>query len=134
MTSLSAELYWLIVTAIFTSLQWMPQIVQRILEMKPYAAFRDPYHDVTTQASWAQRSIRAHANSVANLVTFCAFVLVLEMTGTGNAVTAIAAKFYFISRVVHFVVYTLGVPWLRTPVYLFGLGCQLLIAWVVLNG
>lgn len=134
MTTLSAELYWLIVTAIFTSLQWMPQIVQRILEMKPYAAFRDPYHDVATQAPWAQRSIRAHANSVANLVTFSTFVLVVEATGTGNASTAIAAKLYFISRVVHFVVYTLGVPWLRTPVYLFGLLCQLLIAWVIMNG
>ncbi len=134
MTPLSTELYWLTVTAVFTSLLWAPQILQRVLEMKPYAAFRDPHHDMLTQAPWAQRSIRAHTNAVENLIIFAVLVLVLEQSGMANGLTATAAQLYFISRVVHFVVYTIGVPWLRTPVYLFGLGCQMLIAWTVLGG
>ncbi len=134
MTPLSTEIYWLTVTTVFTSMLWAPHILQRILEMKPYAAFRDPRHDAATQAPWAQRSIRAHTNAVENLIIFGVLVLVLEITGAANGLTATAAKLYFISRVVHFAVYTFGVPWLRTPVYLFGFGCQMAIAWTVLGG
>ena len=83
---------------------------------------------------WAQRSIRAHTNAVENLIIFAVLVLVLEMSGAANGMTATAAKLYFISRVVHFAIYTFGAPWLRTPVYLFGFGCQMAIALTVLGG
>lgn len=134
MTPLSTEIYWLSVTTVFTSTLWAPHILQRILEMKPHAAFRDPRHDLPTQAPWAQRSIRAHANAVENLIIFAILVIVLDLTGTANAATATATKRYFISRVGHFVIYTLGVPWLRTPTYLFGFACQMVIAWAVFGG
>lgn len=134
MTPLSTELYWLTVTTVFTSMLWAPHILQRIWEMKPHAAFRDPRHDLATRAPWAQRSIRAHTNAVENLIVFAVLVLGLELTGAANELTAIAAKLYFISRVAHFAIYTLGIPWLRTPVYLFGFACQMAIAWAVLAG
>lgn len=134
MTPLSTEIYWLSVTTVFTSTLWASHILQRILEMKPHAALRDPHHDLPTQAPWAQRSIRAHANAVENLIIFAILVIVLDLTGTANPATATAAKLYFISRVGHFVIYTLGVPWLRTPIYLFGFACQMAIAWAVFGG
>ncbi|PHQ93844.1 MAG: hypothetical protein COB39_14325 [Marinosulfonomonas sp.] len=80
---------------------------------------------------WAQRSIRTHTNAVETLIIFAVLVLVLEMTGPENGLTATATKLHFISRVVHFAVYRFGVSWLRTPVYLFGFGCPMAIAWTV---
>jgi len=133
MTALSSEVYMLVLTTVFTSLLWAPHILQRIIEMKPYAAFRDPGHDVPTQAAWARRNIRAHTNAVENLVIFATLVIVLEMTGANSALTGSAATIYFISRVAHVIVYILAVPWLRTPIYLLGFGCQMIIAMTILT-
>ena len=134
MNTLSAELYWLTLTALWTSVLWAPHILQRVIEMKPHAAFRDPGHDLPTQAPWAQRAIRAHTNAVENLVVFAALVLVLEISGSATAATGTAAMVYFLSRVVHYIVYTLAFPWLRTPIYLVGWGCMMVIGFTVLGG
>lgn len=134
MTPLSSEIYWLVLTTVFTSLLWAPHILQRILEMKPYAAFRDPRHEIATQAPWAQRAVRAHTNAVENLVVVGILVLVLEQMGAGTPLTAAAMMLYFYSRVAHYAIYVLALPWLRTPTYLVGFGCQMVIAWQILAG
>lgn len=133
MTELSIELYWLVLTAVFTSMLWLGHILQRIIEMKPYATFRDPRHDTPTRALWAQRTIRAHSNAVENLVIFAVLVIVLEISGANSEATGQAAQIYFVSRVVHFFVYTFAVQWVRTPVYLLGFGCQMVIAVALLG-
>ena len=125
MPPLSSEIYWLVLTTVFTALLWAPHILQRIIEMKPYAAFRDPRHDIATQAPWAQRAVRAHSNAVENLVVVGVLVLVLEQVGAGTPLTAAAMTLYFYSRVAHYAIYVLALPWLRTPTYLVGFGCQM---------
>lgn len=134
MTHLSSELFWLTLTALWTSVLWVPHILQRIAEMRPQAALRDPLHDPIPQPAWAQRSMRAHANAVENLVVFGAVVLSLEISGTANGMTATAAMVYFFARVAHYFVYTLGLPWLRTPLFALGLTCTMLIGLRVLTG
>jgi len=127
------ELYWMVLTALMTSLLWAPHILQRIIEMKPYAAFRDPLHDVATQAPWAQRAIRAHTNAFENLIIFGLLVIVIHVLKMGTALTAEAAAVYFFARAAHYVIYVMGIPWLRTPVYFVGLGCQLILAFTALG-
>lgn len=122
------ELYWAAACAVFTAFLWVPHIAQRIIEMKPYEAFRDPRHDVATKAPWAQRAIRAHTNGVENLVTFGILAVALDITVSGTTVTASAAMAYFYVRIVHYFVYMFGVPWVRTPVFILGLGCQIIMA------
>ena len=121
------ELYWTALTALMTSLLWAPHILQRILEMKPYAAFRDPKHDVATKAPWAQRAIRAHTNAVENLVIFGLAALMVHILELGTALTAKAAMVYFFARAAHYVIYVMALPWLRTPVFLLAFGCQLIL-------
>ena len=67
---MTPELFWTIATALLTSVLWVPHILQRILELGPYEALRDPTHDVDTKAPWAQRAIRAHTNAIENLLVF----------------------------------------------------------------
>ena len=126
--AVSPELNWAINSAIFTSVLWAPHIVQRIVEMGPYCAFRDPRHDVATRAPWAQRAIRAHTNAVENLVVFGLLAMAVHVLGVGDAWTGLAAGVYFAARVVHYVVYVAGVPWVRTPVYLTGFLAQSVLA------
>jgi uncharacterized MAPEG superfamily protein len=131
--SVTPELYWTIYVALLTSLLWIPHIAQRIVEMKPYAALRDPKHEVHTQAAWAQRAIRAHTNAVENLVVFAVLAFAVHVTGTGTALTATAAALYFFARVAHYVIYVAGIPWLRTPAFLVGFACQLVLGLTVLG-
>ena len=57
---------------------------------------------------------------VETLPAFASVVLAAGYLSPDIAYTGIAlwAKVFFIARVVHPVVYTLGIPYLRTPVYL----------------
>ena len=67
--------------------------------------------------SWAARAKRGHANMVENLAPFAVLVLVAHVAGKANATTALGATLFFWGRVAHFVVYTLGIPYLRTLVF-----------------
>ena len=46
------------------------------------------------------------------------------MQGQGAPVTALACMLFFWSRVAHAVIYTMGVPLLRTIAFLIGFGAQ----------
>lgn len=46
------------------------------------------------------------------------------MLGAGSAATAMAAALYFWSRVAHALIYTFGIPLLRTIAFLVGFGAQ----------
>ena len=132
-STMTPELYWTIVTALFTACLWAPHILQRIIEMKPYAAFRDPLHDRPTQAPWAQRANKAHTNAVENLIVFGLFAITLHILGAGTELTAQMSALYFASRVGHYIVYVFGVPWARTPLFLIGWACQLVLGGTLLS-
>jgi len=127
------ELYWAILVGLMTSVMWAPHILQRIIEMRPYAAFRDPRHDQPTAAPWAQRAIRAHSNAIENFAIFGFLVLALVFLQKGTWLTAAAAQTYFWARLVHYFVYLFAVPWLRTPIYLIGWAAQTVIGLTLLG-
>ena len=74
-------------------------------------------------APWAQRMKKAHYNSVENLVLFAALVLILNALGISNETTVMACNVYFWARLVHYVVYSAGIPWLRTLSFTVGWLC-----------
>ena len=57
---------------------------------------------------------KAHYNAVENLVVFAALVLMLDAAGVSNATTVLACNIFFWARLMHLLVYTFGIPWLRT--------------------
>jgi len=69
----------------------------------------------------------AHTNAVENLVIFAPLVLVTQALGIATAVTAFACALYFWSRLAHVVVYTLGIPGLRTISFVAGFAAQALL-------
>ena len=76
---------------------------------------------------WAHRARRAHRNMLENFPHFAALVLVAHVSGLSNAQTALGATVFFWARVVHAVVYTMGVWRLRALAYFAGVGGELLI-------
>jgi uncharacterized MAPEG superfamily protein len=67
--------------------------------------------------SWAGRAQRAHHNMLENLVLFAVLVLVTEITNKNNAMTGFGSELFFSARVIYAIIYVIGLPWLRTGVW-----------------
>lgn len=130
---MTTELYYLALVTAFTGLLWIPYILNRIAVRGLVDAVGYPEHP-KPHAPWAQRLMKAHANAVENLVVFAALVLVANAVGVTGGAVAGAAVVYFWARVVHAVVHTFGIPWVRTLAFALAFVCQAVIAWEILVG
>jgi uncharacterized MAPEG superfamily protein len=78
--------------------------------------------------AWVGRARRAHANLVENLVVFAALILVAQVAGKTNAMTALGAQLFFWGRLGHLATYMAGlVPW-RTLAFAVAIVGEWLIA------
>ena len=127
------ELWWLTATALMTALFWMPYVLNRMAVRGVVGAMLNPKPDAPPHAAWAERSIAAHQNAVENLAVFAPLVLVSVAIGVTNSMTATASMVYFFARLVHFAVYTAGVPVIRTAAFVTGFAAQVVIALVILG-
>ncbi len=126
--SMTPELYYAILAATFTGLIWLPVIANRLVEMGPWRALKNPEPDVRPKADWAHRAGHAHRNAIENLVVFAPLAIGVHMLGAGDGLTAAAALAFFWSRVAHAIVYTLGVPLVRTVAFFIGFLAQMTLA------
>ncbi len=127
---MSHELFWLVVTAAMTGLMWVPYILDRIMVRGVTGAMANPSPGDKPQSVWAQRLMAAHVNAVENLVIFAPLVLAAQdlNVNVSTPTTAFACALYFWSRLVHVVVYTLGIPVLRTLAFVGGFVAQVMLA------
>ena len=128
---MKTELMYLVYVTAFTGLLWLPYILDRVATRGLLDAVGYP-ENPKPQSPWAQRLMKAHLNAVENLVVFATLVLAALAAGVSSSVIATAAMVYFWARVVHAVVYTFGIPWLRTLSFTVGFLCQAVIAWQIL--
>ena len=124
MSNLSPELYYTALTAGLTAVLWVPVVLERIGHIGLMGAMKNPARDYAPRAEWAFRLAAAHRNAVENLAVFAALALVVQIAGVGNALTAAACMVFFWARLVHVVVYALGLPVLRTLAFAAGFACQ----------
>jgi len=126
------EMTSLVLISTFTGLLWVPYVLNRMVVRGISSTVGYPV-DPPPLAPWAQRLRAAHTNAVENLVVFAALVLAAQVLNISTPVTVLAGTLYLWSRVAHAVVYTLGVPWLRTLAFVGGNVAQMLVAWQLLK-
>jgi uncharacterized MAPEG superfamily protein len=119
------SLTWVIA---LSAVMWVPYILNTIMVQGLADAVGYP-ENPKPLAPWAQRMKKAHYNSVENLVMFGALVLMLNVLGISNATTVLACNVYFWARLVHYVVYSAGIPWLRTLSFAAGWLCIVALLW-----
>jgi uncharacterized MAPEG superfamily protein len=124
---MSTELFWLVLTVAMTGLFWVPYILDRIMVRGLMGAMANPSANDKGQSLWARRLMAAHTNAVENLVIFAPLVLTARALSIATATTAFACALYFWSRLVHAVVYTLGIPGLRTLSFAAAFVAQVLL-------
>ncbi len=131
---MTTELYWLTLTALMTALFWLPYILDRIMVRGLVTAITGTTAERTDdQSEWAQRAIRAHTNAIENLAIMAPAVLVAHAVGISTPLTQTAVMVYFFARLVHYLVYTFGIPVVRTLAFAAGLLCQLSVLLAILG-
>jgi len=110
---MSSELSSLVWVLALSDVMWVPYILNTIMVRGLIDAVGYP-ENPKSPAPWAVRMKAAHYNAVENLVVFAALVLTLHAAGVSNETTVLACQVYFWARVVHYVVYAAGIPWVRT--------------------
>ena len=124
---MSKEMFWLVLTVAMTGLIWVPYILDRTAVRGLMGALANPSPSDKPQSAWAQRMMAAHANAVENLVVFAPLVLAAQALSIATAATAFACALYFWSRLAHLIVYTLGIPGLRTLAFVGGFIAQAIL-------
>ncbi len=120
-------------SGILTVLLWTPYILSRAITWGiPTFLNNYPKDFPNVQPEvplWAKRSQRAHLNMVETLPAFAAVVFAAGTLATSSQYADISmwAQIFFWARVGHAVVYTLGIPYVRTPVYLISWASILMI-------
>jgi uncharacterized MAPEG superfamily protein len=130
---MTPELKYLAMISTFTALMWIPYILNELAKNRITDAVGYPGSPLVL-SPWAERLKKAHYNAIENLAPFAALVLVANALDISNNATTSAAAAFFWARIVHAVIYALGVPWLRTLSFVVAWGGIICIAWQVLMG
>jgi len=130
---MTADLFWLTLTALLSATLWLPYIVGVNMANVPMPADNRPT-DPARMPAWVHRAWRAHLNLLEQFLPFAVVVLVSHVTGVSNGVTAVAAASFFALRLAHAIWMIGGFPVLpvRPMVFTAGWVAILVIGWQVL--
>ncbi len=130
----SSEFFWLTLTALLTLFLSIPYVVYRIKSGKNFASVaKKQLPDAVLKAEWAQRAVRAHANAIENLVVVAPIVLMLHAKGISTSLTIGACTIHFFSRLMHAIVYILGVPFLRIAAFMVNIASTIMLGVILLK-
>jgi uncharacterized MAPEG superfamily protein len=130
---MTRELFWLTLTVILTGLLWIPYVLNRCQVRGLAGAMANPSRNDKPHAEWANRLMFAHDNAVENLIVFAPLVLILNAADVSTPTTVLACAVFFWSRLVHLIVYTAGLPVLRTLAFVVGFAAQAVLAVAILR-
>lgn len=120
---MTTELKYLAYTALLTAALWIPYVVCQVKTNGFLAPenYKDP--TVRPMPLWGHRAHRAYLNSVETFAPFAALVLIAEVSGKADAMTAFWAMAFFWIRLVYALVYWAALPFVRTLVFTLGMVC-----------
>ena len=130
--------YYLALSGLLTVLLWTPYILARAIKWGiPTFLNNYPQGYPAQQPEppmWAIRSHRAHLNMVETLPALIAVIVACAALAPAEAYASIGqwTQIFFAARIAHAVVYTLAIPYLRTPTYLVSWASILMIGATVL--
>jgi len=120
---MSPELKYLALTALLTASLWIPYVVAQVVINGP---LKPPnYVDPTPRPlpHWGQRANRLYMNAVETFAPFAAIVILVQLAGKNDSMTAFWAMSYFWLRVAHAIVYLVAIPYIRTIIFVLGYVC-----------
>jgi uncharacterized MAPEG superfamily protein len=117
---MTTDLKYLAYTAMLTAALWIPYVVCQVMTNGPLQPqnYVDPA--LRPMPPWGHRAHRAYLNSVEVLAPFAALVIVAQIAGKADAMTAMWSMIFFGARVVHAIVFWAAIPYIRTLAFVVG--------------
>ena len=130
---MTIDLRYLVYTAMLTAALWIPYIVCQVKTNGPLEPKN--YVDPTARPvpPWGQRAHRAYLNAVEVFAPFAALVIVAQLAGKANSVTAFWAMSFFWLRLAHAIVYWAAIPYLRTILFTLAFVAEVGIFWEIIK-
>lgn len=85
-------------------------------------------HDIAPWEGWNDRLNRALRNLIEAMAIYAPIAVSVSVLGAGNETSALGAKIFLGARLIHALVYTAGVPWVRTTAWFIGVIGILMVA------
>ncbi len=130
---MSPELKYLALTAMLTASLWIPYIVAQVVTN----GFLSPqnYVDPTPRPVplWGKRAERAYMNAVETFAPFAALVVLIQLTGKADSMTAFWAMSYFWLRAAHAIVFWAAIPYIRTIAFVLAYVCIIGLFFELMN-
>ena len=113
MTSISSEIYYLILVTFFCGLLWIPYVMERFFRIgiKETCGYGEKNINIP---QWASRAKLAHVNLIENLPLFAILIIIITFQDYNNQLTETGSIIFFYSRIFHYFIYVFGVPYFRT--------------------
>ena len=129
---MSIELTYLIFTIFLVLIQLVFQVSAGFLSngFMGLAGSRD---DEVLASGIGGRFERAYYNMLETFPVFAALVLIIQVTESWTATSALGVQLYFWARVVYIPLYIVGIPFLRTIAWLAAAVGILMLAWPLLG-
>lgn len=129
---MSIELQYLVFAVFLLIFQMVLQTLAGLMSngLMGLAGSRD---DEVLTTGVGGRFERAYYNMLETFPIFAALVLIIQTTEAWTALSALAVQIYFWGRVVYLPAYVLGIPFIRTVVWLVSMAGILILAWPLLQ-
>jgi uncharacterized MAPEG superfamily protein len=124
---MSTELLMLATAGSFILLLTLIQGTRNVLALGLVTAAGNQ-HDIAPWAGWNDRLNRAIRNQIEAIAIFAPVLLSVELANLTNETTALGATIFVIARVAHAIVYTAGIPWVRTTAWAIGVAGIVMVA------
>jgi uncharacterized MAPEG superfamily protein len=130
---MTTDLKYLAFTAILTAALWIPYVVAQVATNGFLAP--ENYVDPTPRPLplWGKRADRTYINAVEVFAPFAALVIIAQIAGKADAMTAFWAMAFFWLRLAHAIVYLAAIPYVRTLIFTLGFVCIVGIFWEVIK-
>jgi uncharacterized MAPEG superfamily protein len=130
---MTTDLTYLAFTAVLIASLWIPYVVAQVRTNGPLTPAN--YVDPTPRPLplWGQRANRAYLNAVEGFAPFAALVIIANVAGKSDAMTAFWAGCFFWLRLAHAVVYLAAIPYVRTVIFTLGYVAVVGIFWEVVR-
>jgi uncharacterized MAPEG superfamily protein len=128
---MSAELFYLLLTAILTGVLWVPVVIGKVMARGSLKPADYKVAPTSPLPDWVNRANRAQMNAVETFAPFAAVVLIAHAAGVSTPVTVAAAAIYFYARLAHAVVHITGFSLFMARTLLFTVGWIAFLAFAV---
>lgn len=110
--------FYLVLSGLWMAAAWVPYILERFVSRGIMGTFANPSPDLPDQSAWAQRAKAAHKVGIETFAAFGPLAVYGVMKMPEDGYLGTLAMAYFVGIAAHYIIYTIGVPVLRTVAFL----------------